>query len=409
MRHLFHQASSSDRRGNGLGGAAEAAAAPRADAMRALWVLRFAFGSFCVAVWVGLPWDFYWHTSRLFENFFSPPHFVIYGGSASAVASLVYVVRSPSLAAPFGPTFRIPMLRIAPPRSLLLFGGGLVVIGLAGLVDGYWHTHWGTDETSWSLPHALLAWGIFLGYLGFLSARRALEPLLPISPAVRVGLAVLGFACSLVAIIGPFALNSTPHQVDGLFARPGFVAVVTQRLLVIITDFGLTRTNPAYPVLLAVWIGVGLRLAASLDPRPRFLLWVAAGATALYAAVALSLAIYLGTADDWAAWLPPAVLPAALVVLALSRLKVTEWVAWGVAGAVVGVLTTAVYPTDAVHAALALLAAPASVVGLAAGARLGKIVERPTPAALSVLLPGFGLVIPVVAGAVDLWMRTQGA
>src|SRR6266850_893710 len=183
---------------------AAAAAAPAGivhrDAMNSLWVLRIAFGSFCIAVWVGLPWDFYWHTSRLFENFASPPHFVIYGGSAAAVAPLAYVVRSPSLAAPFGATFPLPFLRLAPPRSLLLFGGGRVVIGLAG-------------------------------------------------------------------IVGPFVLFSTPYEVQGLFARPGFVAVVTQHLLVIITNFGLTRTNPAYPVLLAVWVGVGLRVAASLDPR----------------------------------------------------------------------------------------------------------------------------------------------
>jgi len=197
--------------------------------------------------------------------------------------------------------------------------------------------------------------------------------------------------------------------VQGLFARPGFVAVVTQHLLVIITNFGLTRTNPAYPVLLAVWVGVGLRVAASLDPRPRFLLVVAAAASALYAIVALALALYLGTADELAAWIPPAMFPAALVVVGMARLGAPEPVAWGAAGAALGLLTVAAYPSDAVHAAMALLAGPAMVVGFIGGTRLAQTLERPTVASLSVLLPVFGLVIPVIAGAVDLWMRTRGA
>lgn len=375
------------------------------DARMALRVLHACFASFCIAVWIGIPWDFYWHTSRLFETFLSPPHFVIYGGTAIAGACALYLVATPRLRLQFGVPLKLPVLSAELPGSLQLLGGGLVVVVAAGLLDGSWHTAWGVNETNWSLPHALLAWGIFITYLGFLSARRALSPAVPPSLAARVTLALLGFAFSIAAMVGPFVLFSTPLEVSAVFARPGFQGQSTQTVLTVVRDFDLTRRNPLYIILLALWMGLALRLVEAIDARPRFVLLVASLATGLYGAISVAFALYVGTPGDFGSWLPPPILPVAAIALAIQRSGGGGRLAWLAAGGALVALTWALYPPIPSLAPIGLLGAPALLAGRRAGAFLARTVERPRRAGISTVLMVMGVILPLVAGALDLSMR----
>jgi len=370
-----------------------------------LQVLYACFASFCCAVWIGIPWDFYWHTSRLFDTFLSPPHFVIYGGTAIAAACALYLVGSPRLRRLFGEAQKMPILPIALPGSLQLLGGGLVTVAAAGLLDGTWHTTWGVNETNWSLPHALLAWGIFIAFLGFLSSRKALAPSIPLTGTARLTFALLSFAFSLAAMVGPFVLFSTSHEVSAVFARPGFQGQSTQTVLTVVRQYDLVRNNPAYPVLIALWVGLALRLVAAVDSSPRFLLLTAGLATALYGAISLVFASYVGTTGDLASWLPPPVLPVAAVAVALERAGVSEKLSWLGSGVLLAGLTWALYPPLGPLSLVGALAAPALVVGRQAGAFLARTAEHPTRAGVSTVLMIMGVILPVLAGAIDLSMR----
>ena len=63
------------------------------------------------------------------------------------------------------------------------------MLGFAGLVlDNYWHTNFGLDETAWSMPHAMLGWSWFVAMLGFIACRLALRPYRPLRWVTAVAL-----------------------------------------------------------------------------------------------------------------------------------------------------------------------------------------------------------------------------
>ena len=145
-----------------------AAAAQRSVRSRARALIVLALAFLLAATVVGLGWDRRWHTAYAFVSFFSPPHLFIYGTIALTLATVAAVALSPDLRAELGTGFEVPLVTFPLPGPLALALAGLGVVLLAGGLDAFWHSTFGLDETSWSMPHAMLASGFALSFLGIL-------------------------------------------------------------------------------------------------------------------------------------------------------------------------------------------------------------------------------------------------
>src|SRR3989441_2664493 len=141
-------------------------------AYRLLW-LAVIFD--ILAFGIGFGWDRQWHATHPFEDFFSPPHLFIYSMHLCATITLAYIAFTPNLRRWFGAAFSLPPFPFPVPGPIALAGAGFVLIALAGVFDGIWHTSFGLDETGWSFPHSMLGWGIFVAFLGNASCRIALR------------------------------------------------------------------------------------------------------------------------------------------------------------------------------------------------------------------------------------------
>lgn len=125
-------------------------------------VRSWAIGLLAVAAAAGVAgatWDAAWHVTLRRESFWSPPHLLLYTGTALALAAGV---------AGLAPTIL--------PRGLTGFHvatiGALVVIGSAPL-DDFWHRTFGPDVDVWSLPHLVALAGGAAINMGSIVATRA--------------------------------------------------------------------------------------------------------------------------------------------------------------------------------------------------------------------------------------------
>ena len=115
---------------------------------------HFAFLSGLVVALFGFYWDFAWHTDMGRDDFASPPHLMLYCGTAfsSGVIRLwalnVYI-KTKKLRA----IFREP--------SLALALSGVVVTLVSAPIDHLWHEAYGRDAVLWSTPHMLGVVGLF--------------------------------------------------------------------------------------------------------------------------------------------------------------------------------------------------------------------------------------------------------
>ena len=80
-----------------------------------------------LAMGVGAAWDRAWHTSRPFEDVFSPPHLFIYGTFTVAGLLLLRCARDRQMRGTFGTDVRLPfplpLLGDSVPRGLGLMLG----------------------------------------------------------------------------------------------------------------------------------------------------------------------------------------------------------------------------------------------------------------------------------------------
>jgi hypothetical protein len=365
---------------------------------------------------------------HVFDGFFSPPHLFIYAGAAIDGLVVAYMVFAPNVRAWFGPGFYLPPFPFPVPGPLMLAGGGLVALALAGGLDSLWHTLFGLDETGWSTPHAMIGWALLLTSLGFVACRLALRPARPLRwyTALVFGLLLLGF--SATPFMGPLYANTTPARVEAISHIPVlFAQAAAQHTFRIYLAWNLTRTNPLFVPLAALWAGVALGLLRRLDRRA----WMPLAITAVWTLLALSgdradarrldtLLQVTDFAQQPANWLPPPLLPAALafalvlvlvlvLMLPLARLARTrdrwEWPAWLVAGAVYGVFLVAVWgPYRPLAVPLILLAAVLVPCGALLGAWIYGVLARPTYGRIWALLL-LGVAAPFTTGMVDLYLR----
>ncbi len=383
----------------------------RGDPARAHAALRLALGLLLATLAVGLPWDRRWHTTHVFDTFYSPPHLFIYTATTLTAVVVTLLALKRGLREPFGPPVRLWPLRVVAPGPVFIAGAGFVGLGLAGLLDHLWHTAFGLDETAWSAPHAMLGWGWLVAFLGFLSCRLALRPARPWHRRTTLLFAFLILGFSQRPLLGPLGEIRPPARAAALARLPVFAAQPPLlHTLRIETAWDLSRTDPCFVLVAALWLGVTLAVLRGLIRRPSALvglltLWsVGASAASWATARGLERALALPAGHDPALWLPVPILPAAMALALAGWLGLRERAAWTLAGAVFAALVFATWG----RTPLAALAALGAVALVPPGARLGRwlwaTLERPTPRAAWTLALGCAT-LPLLTGSLDLALR----
>jgi hypothetical protein len=367
---------------------------------------------------LGLAWDRSWHTRHQFETFYSPPHLFIYTTTIITILLVAAITFSEKLRPWFGTAYRLRPFSFPVPGALVITAGGLAMLGFADLaLDDYWHTNFGLDETKWSTPHNMLAWSWFVTVLGFVSCRLALRPYRPLRGMTAILLGWLVLTFSYGPFLGPFANNLTPDRVraqsvalaalPALLNQPGIQHV--QRIYL---AANLTRTNPLFLLFGALWAGTALAILRRLDRRAWVLL-VAVGVFSLLQLsrdrrTALRLDSFLSLSHGPTNWLPPPILPAAVVLVLLARTRLPERWVWASAGIVFGLLTFLTWGTRPAVPLILLcvpLAAPVMLVGAGLGGRIARVLENPTGQVVRLLVPLLGFTAPLILGCVDLYLR----
>ncbi len=387
------------------GSADELTLAGRCAAYR--WTM-LALGFYLAAAGLGLGWDRAWHATHPFRDFFSPPHLFIYSMFALAMLSMARLCGAEHLRACFaGEPVHLPGLRVALPGPLAFAAGGLAVVGVAGLLDLTWHSLFGLDETGWSLPHALLGWGIMLSLLGLISCRlrlAAYRPLASHTPYI--------FAALLLMLLGdgpiaPFNGNHTAEGLRAVYHLPVLAAdKAAQHTFRIYSEHGLTRSNPLFMLVSAFAGGAGLALALALFKRRRVVVVAATIAFLLVASSGMRAARFFGLPHSTAEWLPVPFLAALLIYLACRALRAADGWSWAAAGLGFGLIEAAVWTH---RPAVALASAALLAAGALAGDWLAETVQRPDGPRLVRLFAVLAVAWPVTTGIIDLWLRTHTA
>jgi hypothetical protein len=379
-----------------------AAAAQRSVRSRARALIVLALAFLLAATVVGLGWDRRWHTAYAFVSFFSPPHLFIYGTIALTLATVAAVALSPDLRAELGTGFEVPLVTFPLPGPLALALAGLGVVLLAGGLDAFWHSTFGLDETSWSMPHAMLASGFALSFLGILSCYLRLfdGKALPTPVALALGTLLVLFTIRLG--LGPLDLP-TQELVRRTSWLPIFaIQPSAQHSFRIYLAWHLNRAHPAFAPLAAVAAGLALSLLWGLARRPRTFLGAVVLVTVLIAIEPWGEARFFGLARDIRNWLPVPILPAAIgFVLARGR---GDAMAWITAGLVFAFFTVVTWNPSA---PLFLLSGAGFAAGAAAGAQLWRTVVSPDRTRVALALGIVGLALPAVTGTVDIYLRTH--
>lgn len=137
-----------------IGSARSALLTISADRWRAGSMALLALAA-CLGV-AGGTWDAAWHVTLRRETFWSPPHLLLYVGTALALFAAVSGLVGPWLRTGLSgiPTSAGRGLRslAAEPGFAIAAAGALIVIGAAPL-DDFWHRTFGRDVDVWSFPH----------------------------------------------------------------------------------------------------------------------------------------------------------------------------------------------------------------------------------------------------------------
>ena len=381
------------------------------DPGRAHRLLRVALGLLLATLGLGLGWDRRWHATHVFDTFYSPPHLFIYAATTLTAVAVTLLAFKHGLREPFGAPVRLWPLRVAAPGPVFIAGAGVVGLGLAGLLDDLWHTAFGLDETGWSAPHAMLAWGWLVVALGFLSCRLALRPWRPWRPWTTELYALLLLGVSQRPLLGPLGDSRTPERAAAIARLPLFAAQpAVQHTLRIAAAWDLSRTNPCFVLVASLWLGVALALLRTLLRRPAALLglltlWSAGALAASWAtARGLDRALGLPAGHDPARWLPLPLLPAALALTLAGRLGLRERAAWALAGAVFVALVFATWGRTPLAALFSVGAGAVVPPAARLGGWLWATLERPTPRAVWTLALGCAAA-PLLTGLLDLALR----
>ena len=230
---------------------------------------------------VGLAWDIRWHAAVGRDDFWSPPHLLIYSGVAAT--GLVCLVAA--LVTSYQGWRRQPVAIARSVRPLGLFyaplgvviaGAGMTVVLLAAPFDNLWHELYGIDVALWAPFHLMGLIGGGLAWLGavYLTAAQAVH-------ARRQGWA------------RPWLLGLDAWQWLTLFALSSLYAGLATIAQPGAVQFPTTELGPVhfatYPVLLALATTFVSVAAVRTTGRPG----AASAVVALYIARQAALGVFV--------------------------------------------------------------------------------------------------------------------
>lgn len=351
-------------------------------------------------------WDGWWHQTVVFDGFFSPPHVMAYLVAFSLAWLTNDLILNNRLRPYFGAGVRMPFLTYAVPGPLVLLGGSLVMLGFAGLVlDNFWHTFFGLNETGWSFPHAMIGWALLLMILGFASSRMALGEM---GSLWKFTLGWLVTILLMGVVLGPIGAYASPDMVYAESLQPIYLDAEEMRhLFRIYLDNNLNRSNPLVIVLAPLPAAAALAFVLRLGAGPGIMLGVAllvsvSGDRANAEALAQFVPDLLANEANYA---PMPLLSMALTYSLLRWMRLSENLAWAISGVVFGLALHHTFGTEPGMAVLAILGAVSAVVGARAGVWIYALVRQPDSWPKLALLLGLGLIAPFISGLTDLYLR----
>ena len=386
-------------------------------AYRLLWL---TFIIFFASTGIGKLWDRVWHATIRFDTFWSAPHLFIFVMTVISGLLIAAIAFTPSLQPWFGPGIRLPILQLKLAGSLIILGAGLVMLSITLMLDSFWHTAYGLDETQWSMPHCMLGWCWLTIILGFISARLAFRPYRSLNLLTKMVIALLLLEFLCPAVLGPYYLMYSPNLIHALANIPIVRGEPSaQHMYRIYLHYGLTRqTSPLFIPIVALFAGVAMALLRKFDARARLflvapLLWsmtlMARDWYTLfflhYDGIKKSTDLLHVLVKEPSLWLPIPLFVAVVAFSLLEHSSFREERIFALSGLIFGICTFFIW-----HSAtwMVLLAVPAAAT-MVLGARLGKwiyqIIEKPRMDTLLRLLLTTCAQIPAVLGVIDLIMR----
>ena len=124
----------------------------------------------------GLAWDRRWHDMVGRDQFWIPPHIMMYTGVAGAglialCVVLVETLRYFQKKAGVNDSSTVNILWcFHAPLGFILLGFGMLIDAVAAPLDNYWHVLYGVDVTFWAPFHLMGHLGAIIGVLGIIYA-----------------------------------------------------------------------------------------------------------------------------------------------------------------------------------------------------------------------------------------------
>jgi hypothetical protein len=276
------------------------------------------------------------------------------------------------------------------------------------VLDNFWHSSFGLDETNWSFPHALIGWSGLIIMLGVTACRLALQPYKPLRWYTVLGLGSLVILFSAV-LMGPLGENHTVATVEAISRIPVLAAQPeAQHSFKIVIQWNLTRANPWFIPVAALWAGSALAFLRQLDRRWWLFLLIVLIWTILDNGEnsVRFLSRYAPNLDEPANYLALPIFLPALLVVTLPKLRLPQNMTWGLAGLTFGLLIYSIWDRQTPAAFwLTLLAGPVMLLGKQLGELVYSIIARPFSArAVTGLLLALAC-IPALTGLLDLFLR----
>ena len=386
-------------------------------AYRVLW---FTFIMFFLSTGLGKLWDRVWHLTHRFDTFWSPPHLFVSTMTATTGFLVITLAFLPYFRSWFGPFIHLPLINVKVAGSLVLLGGSLVSLSTSIMLDFFWHTVFGFDETQWSLPHNMIVMSWLLIILGFVSCRLAFRQYRPLSWLTNLVLAmlILGFLCP--AILGPFYLNYSPNLLHALASVPVNLAQASVRHLYrIYFASQLSRqTNPLFIPFVTFFAGIALALLRSLDGRARIFLLAPLLLSLIFMVrdwYTLYFLHYHGVThikdllpvllQEPSLWVPIPLFAAGLIDLTLRKIGLSEFWTEMTTGAIFGILVFFIWHSSPIMILLAIPAGAIMVLSSTVGRWIYRVLEKPRWSHVLILLFTACSELPAFFGAVDLILR----
>lgn len=351
----------------------------------------------------GLLWDHAWHTTTALDEFWSPPHVVLYAGLALVMLTSLSIFVKPvrdSLGG--GLVLRVPFLSFPVPAPLLLLAVGTLVAILSGMMDQKWHESLRGAESFYSLPHNFIIMGAIVAALGLRAGATVLRGGRAERSTWAVPVFTAAFLIVFMRLFSSFGDTRAEYlarlENPALAADPNWVALQQAYLSYdVLADSVLLA-----PVMLVAALVTPLAYAEGLTGRR----WTATRAAAVFGVQLAAVDAIAVAAGYRPLWTSPAVffvLPAALAAdLSAPRFTDRPWARWVIAALV---FTGAHGVLYGYHAAGVAFAAVGGALAWRSGSFIADFVDRPTPRRLAWGLLLMGLVFPVALGGLDVLLR----